>query len=218
MEADKIKIAIAEDHQVVRKALISLLEENEQFSVVAEAENGRELLAVVKSKLPHVVLLDIEMPVMNGREALIQLNKHHAEVKVIVLSMHFEESLVFDMITNGASAYISKDSTAHELFKAITTVVEHGSYYGEAVSVAIMKGSQLQKSTNPLFNDAALSKREVQILKELCNGKTNKEIGKTFNISTSTVDFHRINIYRKTTSENVADLVKYAIRNKIILV
>ncbi|HLP13391.1 MAG TPA: response regulator transcription factor [Flavobacteriales bacterium] len=216
MKGKKIKIVLAEDHELMRRALISLLEEDNSIQVVGEAGNGKELLVLLKTVKPDIVLLDIEMPVMNGREALLLIKKKHPEVNVIILSMYDETSLVSDFIANGANAFLSKSASTDTLFKAIKAVKNSGSYFDNSISKSVLKTLLRKNGVNPHFGEQALSEREVDVLKQLCNGKTNKEIATLFSVSASTIDFHRTNIYRKTKSCNVTDLVKYAIKNAFI--
>lgn len=214
----KIKVVIAEDQELMRKALISLLEEDQRIRIIAEAENGKKLMEVLlKSRhdQPDIVLLDLEMPVMNGKESLELIRKKYSKVKTIILSVHHEEAIMLDMMTSGASAYLSKGCSASTLFEAIHTVHKEGAFFDKDTSRAMFSGL-LKRSVNPLFDEHSLSKRETEIVQELCKGKTNKEVAAALNITTSTVDFHKGNIYKKTKSKNMADLVRYAIKNKII--
>ncbi|HEY1039070.1 MAG TPA: response regulator transcription factor [Bacteroidia bacterium] len=214
----RITIAIAEDQTLVRKALISLLEENNQVRCIAEAGNGRELLDLLKTQQPHIVLLDIDMPVMNGRQTLELIKKRFPGVKVIMLSIYNDQNYISEFMAMGANAYLPKNSDVEVLMEAIQTVKEKGIYISPAVSNALLNGLRQEKNINPLFDELSLTARETDILKIICEGKTNKEIAEQLHISASTVDFHRGNIYTKTKSKNVTDLVKYAIKNGIITV
>jgi DNA-binding NarL/FixJ family response regulator len=213
----KINLVITDDHPLVRTALKSMLEDYTGIQIIAEAGNGKELLEILKKNIkPDVVLLDIEMPVMGGRETLDLVCKRFPEVKVIMVSMHNEMSYMAGFIAMGARAYVPKSADNETLVRAIRDVHRRGHYFDEAASVAMLRDLQKEKSINPVYDALALSKRETEIMKELCQGKTNKVIAELCNISTATVNFHRANIYRKTRSHNLSDLVKYGIKNGVI--
>lgn len=216
MSDKKIQIMMADDHRLVRKALKYFLEDHPKFNVIGEAANGKELLDQLKGNTPDLVLLDVEMPVMNGRETLEILLRRFPETKVIMLSMHNDLTYMAEFIAMGARAYIAKDSDEEVFIQAILSVHRNGHYFDETSSIAMLRGLQSEKSINPLMNELALSRRETEILKELCHGKTNKEIAEICNITLTTVNFHRTNIYKKTKSHNITDLIRYSIKNGMI--
>ena len=211
----KTSIMIAEDQTLVRKAFISLLEEA-NFKVIGEADNGKDLLDLLKQNLPDIVILDIEMPVMGGKETLEIIHKRFPTVKVIMLSMHAELNYMSAFMEMGASAYLPKACDVEILIEAINTVKTKGQYFSPGVAEALLSELKKEKNIHPLHDEAALSDREKEILKILCEGKTNKEIGASLHISPNTVDYHRGNIYAKTKSKNITDLVKYAIKHGVI--
>lgn len=200
----------------MRKSFIALLKEDPALEIVGEASNGKELLELLKSTETDIVLLDIEMPIMNGVEALEVINKRFAEIKVVMLSMHAGAVFVSELMARGARAYLPKNCDADTFFEALHIVHNEGYYFDKSVSQAMLRGLQREKAINPLLDELSLSDREVEILKEICDGKTNKQIAELLKISASTVDFHRGNIYKKTKSKNITDLLKYAIKNGII--
>lgn len=212
----KIKLSVVEDQELLRKSFIALLKEDRKLQVISEAANGKELLEQLKVVRPDVILLDIEMPVMNGKEALEIINKRFPDVKVIILTLHAGPNFVSELMARGARAFIPKDCDPDMLFEAIHSVHNEGFYFNKNISEAILRGLQREKSINPLLDSIALSDREIEILKELCEGKTNREIAGTLKIASSTVDYHRGNVYRKTGSKNVIDLIKYALKYGII--
>ncbi|MGZ3900991.1 MAG: response regulator [Bacteroidia bacterium] len=218
MQKNKIiRVIIVEDKELMRRSFIALLKEDKSVRVIADVANGKELLDTLKQTIPDIVLLDIEMPVMNGKEALEIINKRFPDIKVIMLSMHSGPHFISELMSRGARAFIPKDCDPDSLFAAIHTVHKEGYYFDKTISEAMLRGLQREKSINPLLNELSLSEREIEILKELCQGKTNKEIADTLKITSSTVDYHRSNIYKKTQSKNITDLLKYAIRNGLVL-
>ncbi len=212
----KIRIVIAEDHRLVRKGLKNLLEQHPRLCVVGEAADGKELMALLKDSGTDVVLLDIEMPNMNGRQALEIITKRFPDIKVVMLSVHSELMYMIEFVTMGARAYITKGASEETLWKTILAVHKDGHYFDQELSKAMLSSLQNKKSINPLFDELALSKRELEILKELCQGKTNKEIAASLKITMTTVNFHRVNIYRKTKSHNIAELIQYSMKQGLI--
>jgi DNA-binding NarL/FixJ family response regulator len=213
---EPITIIIAEDQKLVRKGLIALIGEIPDFEVIGEANNGRELLELLKTENPDIVLLDIEMPLMNGKEALEQIRRKHPQIKVIMLSMYADSSYMIEFMTLGAAAYLPKGCDVEVLIEAVLTVYAQGSYLDTIVSETLLDTLHNSSKAGRQFDELSLTERETEILKEICKGNTNKQIADHLSITYNTVDFHRGNIYAKTKSRNVTDLVRYAIRNGII--
>jgi DNA-binding NarL/FixJ family response regulator len=212
----KIRVILTDDHPLVRSAFKLLLEGHLEIQVIAEANNGKELLELLKSVKPDVVLLDIEMPVLGGRETLNIIGKRFPNLKVLMVSMHNEVTYMTGFIAMGARGYVPKSADTEVLIQAVLEVHKQGHYFDQSASVAMLRRLQQEKNINALYDELALSKREVEILQELCYGKTNRAIAETCNISMATVNFHRANIYRKTRSRNISDLMKYGIKNGMI--
>jgi DNA-binding NarL/FixJ family response regulator len=215
----KVKIAIAEDKELLRKAIISLVEEDDNFEVTSESSNGLELINNLSKSLPDLVLMDYKMPVMDGKEALIAIKKKYPEMKILILSQYDQSELIIDLITHGANGFISKGANTETFFKAINTVICSGKYFDAKVSEALLN-NLIQKEDEKYISlsKKSLSEREILILKEICNGGTNKIISNKLYIAPSTVDFHRANIYKKTKTKSIANLVIYAIKNGIIAI
>lgn len=212
----KISIILAEDQDLMRQSLKALLGDYEEFTVVGEAANGKQLLDLLKTVSADVVLLDLEMPVMNGREALLVIRSKYPDVKVILLSMHNSPEVMMDLMSCGARAYVPKGSDVDALLSTIKQVDEFGYFFSEEVSKAMRNATQRDKEENTINEDAPLSDREMEVMKELCKGSTAKEIAATLFLTVRTVEFHRLNIYAKTNSHNIAELVKYAIKHGIV--
>ena len=210
-----IKIAVVDDHNLFRAGLISLLKEYDELRVVIEAADGRDLMEQIKVRMPHVVLLDIEMPGMNGIETTKLLREKFPAVKIIVITMHQENEFIFELISVGAHGFIPKNKTVDEVVDAIYAVMETGKYYNERIAEALTSGTRgLFKSMNyPVSN---LTDKEVEILKLVCKQKTNKEIADILAISIRTVEGHRNSLLIKTGTHNTAGLVIYALRHKVI--
>lgn len=211
-----IKIAIADDHVLFRKGLISLLKEYESFNVSFEASNGSELLEKLKSKKADVILLDLEMPDMNGFETVPALTKKHPDIKIIALTMHSENGIVHHLLNDGIHGFLSKNCSIDSIAEAIHSVVETGYYFNDHVSKEMIKDLISAKKMKPNLKRVTLSEREIEVIKLICKEYTNKEIADKLFISVRTVDNHRENILRKINAKNIIGVVMYAIRNKIV--
>ena len=212
---EQIKIMLAEDHTLVREAFASAIDAETDFNVIGHASNGRELLDLIKADEPQLVLLDIDMPLMNGKQTLEIIKKRFPHIKVIMLSLHQEPGLMNEYMANGANGYLNKNVEIETLFEAIRTVYKDGTYFNKELSMALLASVRMGPS---FFNEQSLTTKELVVLKEICEGKTNKHIADNLHISVNTVDFHRSNIYSKTKCHNIASLVKYAIKHELIRV
>jgi len=210
----KIKIIIADDHRLIRDGIKTMLSKNERFDVIAEAENGEELLKLLNNALPDIILLDITMPGKNGIEIFTELKKVNSAYKFILLTMHEEPEYVIKAVKGGASGYLLKNLEYEELEKAIITVAEGGKYFNNRVSAILLEN--LHNKTEEEAYSEKLTDRELEILKEIVSGFTTKEIAEKLYISHRTVETHRVNIMRKLEVHNVAELVKIAIDKKLI--
>ncbi len=210
---DKIRIIIADDHQLFRNGLKILLNAFQEFEVTGEASNGEEFLRILKETPADVVLMDINMPEMDGIEATKRGIRINPAIDVIALSMYGEEEYYYKMVDAGAKGFILKDSDISEVKEAIMTVRKGGSYFSQELLYHVI---QKIKHRELESKSANLSKREKEILIKICEGLSNQEIAETLFISKRTVDKHRANLLGKTNSKNTASLILFAIRNKLI--
>lgn len=207
-----MKIMIADDHKLLLDGLILILNELQDVQLLASANNGKELLRLMHNQRPDIVLLDLNMPVMDGFETLKEIKKLYPEVKVIVLSMHFEKYMVSRVMQDNADGYLVKNSDKAEFNTALRRVAEGGKYYS-----AELMNVMLQPQGNTAENKAALlSLREVEIIKLLAEGMSSTEIGEQLSISNRTVDTHRNNIIQKLELRNTAELISFAFKNKLL--
>lgn len=211
------KIIIADDHQLVAEGLKAIVEQNENNRVISMASNGAELLKQLEIVQPDLILLDIDMPVMNGMEALPLIKKKYPEVKVIVLTMHEEKSLVKKFTSLGAQGFVVKSTDQDELLMAINRVIYGGQYFSSSLTLNMI-AQGMSPATNSDFDDkkAILTDREVEILKLIAAGMSNKEIGEKLFISHRTVDTHRTNLMKKLEVNNIAGLIRYAIKHGFV--
>jgi DNA-binding NarL/FixJ family response regulator len=213
----KYNIAIADDQVMFRKGLISLLSEFPELKVVIEADNGKDLQEKMKRKKPDVVLLDLEMPVMDGMETMAWLKATHPGIRVIILTMHNEEPIIAHMIENGAHGFLVKNDPIETLMDAIYSVMDTGYYFDDRVSRALLQRLVLGEKVKPNFEKVTLSERETQIIQLICQELTNREIADKLSISVRTVEGHREAILQKLKAKNTVGIVMYAIKNGLYL-
>ena len=210
---DKIRIILADDHQLFRNGLKMLLENLPEFEITGEASNGIEFLESLSKCDADIALIDINMPEMDGVEATRKGIKLCPSLSVIALSMYGEEEYYYKMVDAGARGFLLKDSDISEVKEAIITVRKGGSYFSqELLHHVIQKIKHRENETK----SANLSKREKEILIKICEGLSNQEIAENLFISKRTVDKHRANLLGKTNSKNTASLILFAIKNKLI--
>lgn len=212
----KIRIALADDQELFLQGLRALLEDYEEFKVVYTANNGKELIDGLKNKKVDIVLIDLEMPVMNGLEATKIIREKYPDVKVLPITMHDEEDFVVHLIENGANGYLVKNVDIEHLADAIYSVIDTGYYFNDMVSKAMVKGLVKSKRIVPTFGQVNLTDRELQVLELICNELTNKEIADRLCVSARTVDGHRERIIQKTGVRNTAGLVMYAVKHNLV--
>jgi two-component system, NarL family, nitrate/nitrite response regulator NarL len=204
-----IHAVIADDHPLVRSGIRSLLTTIPELRVVAEVGNGIELLELLDSVHPDVVITDIGMPGIDGLAALSQIRVRHPNVKVIVLSMHDSPDVVKRAIAAGAAAYLRKDASEFELVSAVHSVMTTGSYISTAVAKLLMEPSERSA-------EDVLTPRQIEILTLLAQGKTSKQIGFALGLSSKTIDVHRMRIMERLGLRDLASLVVYAMRKGLI--
>ncbi len=211
---EKIKVFLVDDHKLFRNGLMLLLESEPDMEVVGEAENGQEFCSKLATVTPDVVLMDIEMPVMNGVEATQEAGRISPDSKIVALSMYGDQEYYYRMIEAGARGFVLKNSDIEEVTKAIRSVNSGGTFFSPEILYYMVKNIQdVKKETVPPIN---LSRREMDVLRLICQGLSNAEIAGSLHISKRTVEKHRANILSKTQTRNTASLVMYVVENKII--
>lgn len=213
----QIRILIADDHTVIRSGLKLLLEQQPDFRVVAEANDGREAVELVLKEHPEVAILDIGMPLMNGIEATQQIVTKEPRTQVVILSMHSDEGYVLRALKAGAKAYILKNSAETDLIRAVHSVAEGKSFFSPAISKMLLEDYVRQiRDKNVEDSYDLLTPREREVLQLLAEGRTNKEVANLLKLSVYTVDAHRGNILQKLNLHGVPEMILYAVRKGII--
>jgi DNA-binding NarL/FixJ family response regulator len=213
----KLRILIADDHELMRTGTRALIEVNENWEVCGEARNGREAVELTEKLKPDLVVLDIAMPELNGLEATRQIKKLLPETEVLILTGSTTEQLVHDVFESGARSYIYKTDACTQLTHAIETVSRHKPFFTSKISEILfdrfMRSDNSKKQAHP---GEPLTPRERETLQLLAEGKTNKDLADYFGVSVKTVETHRAAVMRKLRLESVTHLVRYAIRNGFI--
>lgn len=211
----KIRVLLAEDHTVVRQGLRRILEGNPEIEIVAEVGNGRLALDAARRFDPSVAIIDISLPGLNGIEVTRHLAKTVPNIKVLILSMHADETFIRQGLKAGAKGYLLKDADDLDLLKAVAALNNGGSYFSPAVSKVLLEG-YLSDISEPADELGMLSDREREVLQLIAEGKSNKEVAQTLNVAVSTVESHRKHIMEKLDLHNTAAMVRFAARKGII--
>ena len=213
-KTEQQNIMLVDDHTLFRNGLRILLNNLKEYTVSGEAANGKEFLDLLKTQSPDLVLLDIDMPVMDGIEAAKKALSKYPDLKIITLSMYGEEDYYYKMVDAGVKGFLLKNSDINEVKTALKTVLEGGSYFSSELLQTLV--SSLRSSPRQHEKQNVLSERETEILILICQGFSNQEIADQLFISKRTVDKHRANILEKSESKNTAQLVMYAIKNQLV--
>jgi two-component system response regulator NreC len=213
----KTRVLLADDHQLMRSGVRLMLEREPDITVVGEASDGREAVALAKTLKPEVVVMDIGMPNLNGIEAALQMTQLDPELAVVMLSMHSDESYVLRASKAGARGYLLKDSAEVDLIKAVHVVAGGKSFFSPAVSKVLLD-DYVRKLSRSGTEDAydLLTPREREILQLIAEGKSNKDVANLLNLSVYTVESHRSNLMEKLNLKGVPELILYAVRKGII--
>jgi two-component system response regulator NreC len=211
------RVLLADDHRLMRSGLRLVIERHPGLTVVGEADDGRQAVALAESLKPDVIVLDIGMPNLNGIEAARQIAAEHPEIAIVMLSMHSDEGYVLRALKAGARAYLLKDSAEEDLTKAIEAVCDGKSFFSPAVSQVLLQDymRKLQRAGAEDSYDL-LSGREREILQLVAEGKSSKEIANTLNLSPYTVETHRSNMMQKLNLKGIPELILYAVRKGLI--
>ncbi|HPM28810.1 MAG TPA: response regulator transcription factor [Chryseolinea sp.] len=210
-------VYIADDHTLFRKAMVNLIRTFEKVKQIKDAENGKELLNLIKHEPPHVAIIDLQMPIMDGTEASEQILQKYPDVKIIILTMHDSEKYILHMMEMGVHAFLLKNTEPEELEKAIYSVAEKDFYHNDLVASVLRKNVKEKKAgKRPTFLQSELSDRENEVLTLICGELTMKEISQKLFLSENTVRNHRVNIMEKVGVNNIVGLVKYAYETGLI--
>jgi DNA-binding NarL/FixJ family response regulator len=209
-----LRILLVDDHAVVRRGVRSLLESQEGWVVCGEATNGRDAVEQTRRLRPDVVVMDLSLPELNGLDATRQILKDAPDTEVLVLTMHHSEELARDVLQAGARGYVLKSDADENLITAVDSLRQHKPFLTSTVTEFVL-GDYVRRGDDAP-EDFALTAREREVVQLIAEGRSNKEAAATLSVSVKTIEAHRANIMRKLHLHSVSDLVRYAIRNKIV--
>jgi DNA-binding NarL/FixJ family response regulator len=212
-----VRILLADDHSIVRRGLRSTLEEEPGYKVVGEAANGREAVRLAEQLSPDVAIIDIGMPQLNGMEATSQILKVSPQTRVLILSMHSDETYILRALTAGAKAYLLKDTAENDVLAAVRAVLQGKAYFSPAIAQTLLEdyiGFLRRRGLDDTYD--LLTEREREVLQLLAEGKSNKEAANLLGVGVSTVETHRMNLMQKLNLHSTAEIVLYAVRKRII--
>jgi DNA-binding NarL/FixJ family response regulator len=212
-----IKVLIADDHDIVRAGIKSLLERQEDIEIVGEAADGRQAVQMAEQMNPSIIVMDIAMPQLNGIDAAAQILRHDADIRIIILSMYADEEFLVRALTAGVKGYLLKDAVQADLLRAVRAVASGRSFFSPAIAQALAEDYVRQLQSKGLEDSyQLLTEREREILQLIAEGKSNKEIAGILNVSPYTVETHRTHMMQKLNLHNTAEIVLYAVRKKIV--
>lgn len=211
----RVRILIADDHEVVRRGIAAQIAQRPDWEVVAEANNGRDAVELALRLEPTLIVLDLSMPELNGLAAAARIVAQQPEARILILTVHDSEQVVREVLAAGARGYVLKSDAGRILMAALDTLLEGGSFFTPKVGRMVVDGYLRQPAAEEPAA-GALSAREREIVQLLAEGKSNKEVAAALGITVKTAETHRGNIMRKCGFGSLADLVRYAIRNRII--
>lgn len=210
------RIVIADDHEIVRRGIVAQISHSPGWEVIAEATNGRDAVELALRLKPDVLVLDLTMPELNGLAAARRILAALPQARILILTVHDSEELVREVLAAGAQGYVLKSDAGRTLVAAIEALLEGRTYFTRKVAKMVIDGYLRNPSSPEAAGAAALSARELEVVQLLAEGKSTKEVATTLGISVKTAETHRSNIMRKGGFGSLAELVRYAIRNRII--
>lgn len=218
IETQKIKIALAEDHEILRKGIQAILSNQPNFEIVLDVSNGHELLQAIEFQPVDIVILDLEMPILNGFDTLQQLSKKHQTIKVIILSSYYENEMIYQALAMGAKGFLPKHAEIHTVIEAVNAINANEYYFDKKITPQLISRLNPANKDQKKVSHSLLSERELEVLPLICEGLKNKEIANKLFISERTVENHRKNIFVKTHSKNAFGLIVFSIKNGLIAI
>jgi DNA-binding NarL/FixJ family response regulator len=217
---NRLRILVADDHEIVRRGLVSLIKSHPDWEVCAEANNGRQAVEKTSESKPDIAILDIGMPVLNGLEATRQIQREHPGVRVLILTITDTDQAVQAVLDAGARGFLLKSDAARDLVTAVEALAHNKTFFTARVADLVLSGylSRTQRSAKNNINLPGLTSREREVVQLLAEGKSTKEVACHLDLSVKTAETHRSNIMRKLRLHSVSELVLYAVRNNIVQV
>jgi len=211
-----VRILIADDHELIRRGLVSALADRTDWSIVAEACNGRQACELAARLTPDIAVLDLTMPELNGLDATREIRVRAPKTRILIVTAHESEQLIREVLDAGAMGYVLKSDAGQVLVQAVEALLDERPYFTSKIARLVLDGYLRSGEDSGAPAAGALSARERHIVQLLAEGNNNKEVARTLQLSVKTVETHRSNIMRKMEFSSLPDLVRYAIRNKIV--
>jgi DNA-binding NarL/FixJ family response regulator len=209
-----ITIAIADDYKIYRDGLKLCLGSDNNLQILFDVDNGEELMEALKTQKPEIIIMDLNMPLLDGMEATKQIRKKYEQIKILVITMYDSDKFIINLMENGAHGYLLKNAEPKEIIKAIYALHENGYYFNDLVNKALLKKLVMKNNLKPSFNhNIELTEREQEVLKMICEEKTATEIGKEIFLSPRSVEGIRTRLIEKIGVRNTAGLVMFAVKN-----
>lgn len=215
---NSIKIGVADDHLFVRQGLVSLLKEFEGLKVLFDVGNGKQVFDMLKKHSPDILLLDIEMPVMDGAEVVDKIKIKYPSIKVIILSSHYKDSYIIEFVKKGVAGFLNKNSGIEKIVEVITSIHKEGYFFDKTISLIMSKAAMYSNETvtGEIKPNLNLTDQEINIIRLICKNKTSAEIARQLFISVRTVEGHRLHIRQKTNCKNLIELITFSVQNNIM--
>jgi DNA-binding NarL/FixJ family response regulator len=214
---EPLRILVADDHEMIRKGLRSLINPREDWHLCGEATNGREAVEMARQLRPNVIIMDVTMPELNGLDATRQILRELPDCRVLILTMHESEQLIHEVLAAGASGYVLKSDAGNLVVAALESLSRHQPFFTSKVSEMLLREYHSPRPRGDAGGDSRdLTPREREIVQLIAEGKSGKEIASILSISTKTVETHRTNLMRKLGIHSISEIVRYAIRNNIV--
>jgi DNA-binding NarL/FixJ family response regulator len=211
-----VRILIADDHELIRRGLVSALSDRPEWTIVAEAADGRQACELAARLTPDIAVLDLTMPELNGLDVTRQIRASTPKTRILIVTAHESEQLIRDVLDAGAMGYVLKSDAGRVLVQAIEALLDERPFFTSKVARFVLEGYLRSGGNSVTHASVTLSPRERHIVQLLAEGNNNKEVARALELSVKTVETHRSNIMRKMEFDSLADLVRYAIRNKIV--
>ncbi|HMO34189.1 MAG TPA: response regulator transcription factor [Lacibacter sp.] len=213
---ETINVAITDDHVLFRQGVKTALGMKKDIKIMFEADNGMQLLNMLKHMQPDVILLDVQMPIMDGIATLPEVKKLYPHIKIIMLTMHDESTMITRLMELGANSYLTKNSDSELIYEAIKTCHKHEFFFNALTNKALIDGLRMKRQDSPYAHDVKLNDKEVTVLKLMCEEKSTKEIADIVDLSPRTVEAIRDKLKSKIGARSTAGLILYAVKHNII--
>jgi DNA-binding NarL/FixJ family response regulator len=213
---NNLKIMVVDDHKLIRKGIKALIQKEKRITSIVEADSAENALELIQKERPNIIITDLSMPGFSGMHLITEVKKAYPEIGVLVLSMHNDEDYIMDALNAGAMGYLTKDAPPEEIIDAINSLSIGKMYYSSSLTDILARQIIQKKKKEELIKSVKITNREIEVLKLIIDGYSNKDIANKLILSKRTIDNHRSNLMRKIGAKNTADIVRLAFINKLV--